>query len=164
MATPRAKRNTTAVATTDDPFEPVELDPPDPAIARWQELVERDYYVYHDGDAEKYIPFPRPKWSQPDEDQIEACLPLSAYKSEPVAVRSVHSGGQRGVPGTLRPAAVVVTAFMYGTGEQVVNVKTERVYNKTDQWQSLAVNLSPEEVADLIDVLTAALALIGGEA
>ncbi|MGE0219660.1 hypothetical protein [Mycolicibacterium sp.] len=52
---------------------PVELDPPappDPAIARWQELAERDIIINHGGDAETVMPFPRPAWADPDCDMI----------------------------------------------------------------------------------------------
>lgn len=39
-------------------LQPVELDPPDPALVRWQELADRDWMICHDGDASKVLEFP----------------------------------------------------------------------------------------------------------
>lgn len=142
-------------------LEPVELDPPDPDLTRWQELLDRNTGIYHDGDIEKIMPFPRPAWSDPDEDLFATSLPCCLYRAEPVKVNATRHSGHRGVDEWI-PAGVYVQPAIGGTDVPVVRISFSE---KTDKgWNNLPyMALTITEATDLIDVLRAALNLLGGE-
>ncbi len=165
MATPRAKRNITkAVATTDEvsPAElaPVELDGPDPAIARWQALADIDHVVEHEGDASKVAPFPRPAWADPKRDMVGTSFCRTRYRS---ALVEVVTGFAHGLEdGTcLEPATARIQAVHFADGTQVVHFSVRSW--KDDDWRVGGVNLSRVEATGIAEALLAAVDLIGSE-
>lgn len=138
---------------------PVELDPPDPALARWQELADRDIDIYHDGDAEKVIPFPRPAWADPDRDDIAGTWQGSCYRSAVVEIASMSAGGHNDDE-SLRPAHFTVTARIHGNGYVVIGVLTRRFID--DEWREWGGSIHPAGALELADALRAAVDMVGG--
>lgn len=138
---------------------PVELDPPNPAIARWQELADRDITVVHDDDAEKVIGFPRPAWADPDEDDIGTSAPASFYRSSYVSVASMTSGGEN-VGGELYPAHVKVSARIHGDADLLIGILVNRFIS--GEWREFGTSLPPAAAVELAEVLLAAVDLVGG--
>lgn len=147
-----------AVPVTD--LEPVELDPPDPAITRWEELADWNGIVYHDGDAEAMLPFPRPAWADPDEDDFGQSYISTCYSSRPVRVAVKQAPGNRINANQWAPAAALVSAELYGTGIAKVALTLTNI--REGQWHSVALGFSAAEALELADVLKAAVDLIGG--
>jgi hypothetical protein len=140
-------------------LEPVELDPLDPAIVRWRELADRDIDVYHGGDAEKVIPFPRPAWADADQDFIGRSLTGCYYNSEWVNVVTSHALGNVDSEVSER-ASVKVRAKQCGDGEAYVGITVRRCVD--GKWVEIGTNMLAAEVTDLIAVLQASVDLIGG--
>ncbi len=152
-------------AAVDPEYPPVDLDQPDvlpDAVKRWQVLADREHFIHHHGDAENIIPFPRPAWADPDCDLIRYSLGQTAYRSTNAWVQAKSSGGQEIGNGELEPASVRVRAIQYGTGEQVVSLYLSRTEKSGGKFLGWGVNLTPTEVGQLIEVLRAAVDLIGG--
>lgn len=146
-------------------LEPVELDPPDPALARWQELADRNVDVHHDGDAEKILGHihPRPKWSDPEQDQTGRSHLSTAYSSRPVRVVASHNFGQDHGD-WWEPAVAWVSARLYGNSHESVRVTfSQRDDSDGGRWQNVAMSFQPNEAVELANVLLAAIDLIGGE-
>lgn len=140
---------------------PVELDPPAPALARWLELADRERAIYHDGDIEKIMPFPRPAWSDPDEDLFATSLPCCLYRAYPVKVSATRHNGDKTDPNKWESASVFVQPAIGGTSVPVVRISfSEQVDKRWDNSPYMALTLT--EARDLIGVLQAAVDLIGG--
>ena len=139
---------------------PVELDPPDPTVARWQELVAKPSKVEHDGDASEVMPQPRPAWSDPDLDHVGASWRQTYYSSETAIVYASHSTGWFNDE-IWRPATVSVTAKLYANGETSISV-ANKSFTGPDGFGHWALGLTVAETLELIDVLRAAVDLIGG--
>lgn len=161
----KAQATNTGVPDSDIPadLEPVELDPPAPEIIRWQELVDRDVVIYHEGDAEKIIPFPRPAWADPDEDIIGAYLDTSYYTSEYAFIALEHARGETD-DDEFRPAVLLVRAKLCGDGKPIVGLNLKKISDRDKKsWTSeLGQGLTPAEALELADVLRAAVDLLGG--
>lgn len=142
-------------------LEPVNLDPPDPALARWEELLDRSPVVFHDGDIEKIMPFPRPAWSDPDEDLFASSLPCCLYRAVPVKVPATRHSGDGKHPTVWESAGVYVQPAIGGTDVPVVRISFS---DKTDKgWNnSPYMALTVTEATYLIDALRAAVDLFGG--
>lgn len=140
---------------------PVELDGPDPALARWEELAYRDVGIIHDGDASKVLPFPRPAWADPDEDLVSGCPLLSLYRALPVRVPvSRHRGDDRN--GIMTTPAAYVQPVINGDKRASVRLSLSLYENgKWDNGNYLAFRIA--EARDLIGALQAAVDLIGGD-
>lgn len=167
MTARRTKSNITkAVATVDDPFEPIDLDPPSPALARW-EALNHDAEIYHDGDASKVIPVPRPVWSDPDQDVVGDRANTTSYRS---SVARVISSAERGVDldDSLDQARVCVQVKMSAAVDCIryaVQLTLSRANgpDRDKPWTNSTMTLTISEVEELIDVLSAAVELTGGE-
>jgi len=148
--------------TDDADLEPVDLDPPAPEIARWQELVDRETVIYHGGDAEKVIPFRRPAWASPDGDIIGSWLDTTYYTSELAPIPLEYARGLADEE-MLKPAVLLVRAKLCGDGRPIVGLGLERFDGKSKKWISeLGQGLTLAEAEALADVLRAAVALHGG--
>lgn len=97
-------------------MEVVDLDPPNPAIVRWQELADRVLPIQHDGDATKLLDFPRPEWSDEDADFVGDSAFNVAYRSERVSVAAKGCSSARNVAGLMTPAHVNVIAELWSSG------------------------------------------------
>lgn len=140
--------------------QPVDLDTPAPAVQRWQELVEREITVYHEGDAAKVIPFPRPAWADPDCDIIGSRLDTCYYASDWVEVPLSWTNGDHDVE-LLEWATMRVRAKVSGDGRPSIGL-TERYHTK-DGWQTGGgAGLAVTEATELAQALLAAVELIGG--
>lgn len=140
--------------------EPVELDPPNPATARWEELADRDVFIHHGGDAEKVMPFPRPAWSDPDEDiigrHLARCYYASAWVDIPLKYRSGEVQG-----GFIEPATIRIRAKWCGDGDQLVGLSMRQTVS--GKWQCWpGTGLTAAEATALAEALLAAVDLIGG--
>ena len=152
-------------------LEPVELDPPAPEIVRWQELAEREIDLRHEGDASRVIQAPRPAWSDPDEDLVDGAPHSSVYMSSPARVAlCVHQGLSRDDGDELMPARVVVRAFMGSMFDQELRglevrvVKRNKGKDKDEKpWFHTVFSLSVSEARELVDVILAAVDLVGGD-
>ncbi len=151
-------------------LEPVNLDPPDPVLTRWQNLVDRETDICHDGDVSRVIPSPRPPWSEPEED-IVGRHGGSCYMSAPAAVAATMDAARLADDGdTLQTARVVIRAFMghmfeqdlYGLELKLVRPISGKE-NSEKPWRHTAVSLTIPEVRELVDILQAAIDLIGDE-
>lgn len=136
--------------------------PANPALARWEELAEWDGIIYHDGDAEAMLPFPRPAWADPDEDDFGQSYISTCYSSRPARVAVKQAPGNRINADQWAPAAALVSAELYGTGIAKVAVTLTSIH-AGKEWRSVALGFSPAEALELADVLRAAVDLIGGE-
>lgn len=136
---------------------PVELDPPDPTVARWQELTAKPFEVEHDGDASEVMPQPRPAWSDPNLDHVGASWRQSNYASAPAVVYASHATGLV-EDGLWIPARISTIAKLYGNGETGISVGIKSFL----AGNSAVVGLTVAETLELIDVLRAAVDLIGG--
>ena len=152
-------------------LEPVELDPPDPTLVRWREFADRVVDIVHDGDASKVINTPRPAWSDPDEDVVDVVLGGSIYMSKPAKVALRLERGVEADDGdTLKPARMAVRAFagrMCDKDLPGIEVKFVRaIKGKTDDdhkpWMHTRTILMVSEARELVDVLLAAIELVGG--
>lgn len=149
--------------------EPINLDPPDPKLARWQELAERDVDIYHDGDASLVINAPRPAWSDPGEDYISTAGTASVYMSAPALVPlSLDRALKTDDGDTLQPARLAVRAMMGTSADQVLHaieiklVRPAKDAQKSDKpWMHTPVSLTIREARELVDTLIAATDLIG---
>lgn len=159
MAARTKKSNTTDACPTD--LVPVELDPPDPALARWKELADWDGIIHHNGDAEAMLPFPRPAWADLDEDDFGQSYISTCYSSRPVRVAVKQAPGNRIDADRWAPAAALVSAELYGTGIAKVSLTLTNI--REGRWHSVALGLSVAEALELADVLRAAVDLLGGE-
>ena len=151
----------TEIEPTDAP--PVDLDPPTPLpeeVIRWRELADRDYYVFHDGDASNVIPFPRPVWADPDCDIVGPAIFDCYYTSNWVDVPVSNTRG-RNDDETLVPASVRVRAKLCGDGALYVGMSDRRMGE--GKWTfGFGVGLTLAEATDLAHVLLAAVDLLGG--
>ncbi|MGE2835464.1 hypothetical protein [Mycobacterium sp. SMC-4] len=155
---------------TDDTFDgavevsadqqPVNLDPPNPAIARWQELAERDTDIYHGGDAEKMMPFPRPAWADPDWDDVATTWQAACYRGAPVYVASFSGSGEDDGE-IVRPACVRVIPRIHGCGSKLVGINIRRFVG--GKWHEWGTSIQPEGALELADVLRAAVEVMGDE-
>lgn len=141
-------------------LDPVELDPPDPALVRWQELADWDGIIHHNGDAEAMLPFPRPAWADADEDDFGQSYISTCYSSRPVRVAIKQAPGNRIDDDQWAPAAALVSAELYGTGITKVSLTLTNIRER--RWHSVALGLSAAEALELADVLRAAVDLFGG--
>lgn len=137
---------------------PVELDPPDPAVVRWQELAAKPRFVEHDGDASKVIPQPRPAWSDPDLDHVGTSWRASYYASAAAVVYASHATGDVDTEVWV-PARISATAKLYGNGETSISVLTQSFVAGNPE---CAVGLTVAETVELIRILHSALDLIRG--
>jgi len=144
-------------------LEPVDLDPPNPAIARWEALADRDVHVQHDGDAEKMLGHihPRPKWADPDRDQTGRSHLSTAYASTPVRVVASHNFGVDH-DDWWEPASAWVSAKFYGNSHESISITFSQVAD-SGNWQNVAMSFQPDEARELIEVLQAAVDLFGSE-
>lgn len=162
--TARKTKSNTDVAVEVSPAEltPVELDDPDPVLSRWQELVDQERSVYHGGDIEKIMPFPRPAWSDPDQDLFATSLPCCLYRAEPVKVPATRHNGNADDDEIWTSAGMYVQPAIGGTDVPVVRVSfseyTGRGWNNKP-YMALTVT----EAKYLIEVLSAAVNVLGGE-
>ncbi|WP_373138292.1 hypothetical protein [Mycobacterium marinum] len=142
---------------------PVDLDPPNRAIARWKELADRDIFIRHEGDAEKVIPWPRPTWADPDCDIIGPSLNLSYYSSDWAHIpTSYRTGGQYNDDELLIPASLRVRAKISGTGRAVIGFAASKTV--AGKWRfEEGVGLTPAEATEFAHAILAAVDLIGGE-
>jgi hypothetical protein len=150
-------------------LEPVELDPPPAALAEWEALTDLDVDIVHRGDASEVISTPRPIWSDPDEDYIDSSGSSPLYMSRPARVALRHERGRAADYGdTLQPARVVVRTFMgrmfdqalYGVELKLVTgIKGEEASEKP--WRHTCMSLTVSEARELVDVLIAAIDLVG---
>lgn len=139
---------------------PVQLDPPDPAITRWQELADRDIVVEHDSDAEKVIPFPRPAWADPEEDIIGNRLSSSYYTSAWVRIPMSYRDGE--VYGDFfEPATMQVRAKQCGDGEKIIGISARQIAKGEWHWWH-GIGMTTAEATALAEALLAAVDLIGG--
>lgn len=159
MAAPKKKSNTAPLAPAD--LVPVELDPPDPALARWEELSDWGGIIYHNGDAEAMLPFPRPAWADADEDEFGQSYISTCYSSRPARVAIKQAPGNRIDADRWAPAAALVSAELYGTGITKVSLTLTNI--REGKWFSIALALSAAEALELADVLRAAVDLFGGD-
>lgn len=150
-------------------IEPVNLDPPDPALARWQELADLTIVITHDGDAEKVMPFPRPAWADPDEDSIGNTMGGSFYRSTPVDVATPTAGGYKADNGALVPAHFTVSTRIHGNGMALVGLRISRYVVSNNEakdgesrWIEWSASMPPATALELADVLRAAVDLLGG--
>ena len=148
--------------SADDPqMVPVELDQPSPAVAHWAAISSAEVVVDHDGDASKVIPFPRPAWSEPWEDEIGRALSSTYYNSESTdVVASMHRGeNPTKADGSAwwNPASVRVRARLAGDGQAYVGIRLRRVIDS--EWAESGMSLTPDEALELSDVIRAACAL-----
>ncbi|MFL0292984.1 hypothetical protein ACJH6J_18295 [Mycobacterium sp. SMC-18] len=136
---------------------PVELDPPAPEVVRWQELADRELVIYHGGDAEKILSFPRPAWSDPDCDGIGNSVLNTRYRS---AITYVVSGYGRGDvdDDELEPAAFGVRVAKFGDGTEVVNVHLRRQVD--GKWVDFGLSMFLEQARELARVIDAAADLV----
>lgn len=162
MTTTRTKRNADKVTEAPAPaeLEPVDLDGPDPAITRWQDLADRQIHIYHEGDASKVLEFPRPSWACEDEDHIGGSPFNSAYRSERASVAARGCSAARNVKGLMTPAHVNVLAELWESGTKKVYLGIAR-YEDHD-WDEMMIGLYPAEALELAEVLQAAVNLLGG--
>jgi hypothetical protein len=145
-----------------DYCRPVDLDDaPDPALAVWEALTELPDFIEHDGDASKVIPFPRPAWSDPDEDVVGVLLGETWYRSKPAKVLTTHMRGHADPDcAILYPAYARVSLRQFGTRPVPVVTVT---FN--DQRQSgpgpgaRALDFAPADARLLAHVLLAAAEL-----
>lgn len=156
----RTKKINTAEAPTN--LEPVELDDPNPALALWQELADRDWDAFHGGDIEKIMPFPRPAWSEPDEDLFASSIPCCLYRAYPVKVPATRHGGNANDDEVWTSAGMYVQPAIGGTDVPVVRVSFSEY--KGPGWNNKPyMALTVAEARYLIDVLNAAVSLLGGD-
>lgn len=146
--------------TAECTLPPVDLDPPDPAIARWQELTERDIHIEHDGDAEKVLSFPRPAWAGPDCDQVGVNVSLTSYNSDSAYIPANHMGGEA-IGETVMPCGFRVRGRLIGEGWVGVGITTTRY--TSGEWRELGATLTLDEARNLVDVILAAIDMVGGE-
>ncbi|OBG43011.1 hypothetical protein [Mycolicibacterium fortuitum] len=148
-----------------DSAEPVNLDPPAPALERWRELTDRGFEVRHDGDAEKILGgvHPRPVWADPDFDETGRSHLSTSYGSEPVRVISSHNFGvDHG--DVWQPACAFVSAHLYGNSHESVTVTLSQVVDGDggkSKWQNIGMSFQPHEALELAEVLRAAVDLFG---
>ena len=164
MTARRTKSNTTSTVDLDEaaPAEltPVDLDPPDPTIARWQTLANVDLVINHDDDAELVIPFPRPAWAQPDEDYVGKSICSTWYNSDTVSIPTSHMGGEsRG--GAVLPSGLRVRGRLCGDGWHGVGMTLFRFID--DEWTDLGCTMTVDEARKLAEVLLAAVDMVGGD-
>ncbi|CAJ1495120.1 hypothetical protein [[Mycobacterium] burgundiense] len=141
-------------------LQPVELDPPDPALVRWQELADRDWMICHDGDASKVLEFPRPEWAVEDSDHIGKSPFGTAYRSERAVVTARGCADARNKDGLMSPAHVNVLAELWESGTRKVYLGIARFEN--EKWSETMLGLYPSEALELAEVLRAAVDLLGG--
>jgi hypothetical protein len=151
--------------------DPVDLDPPAPEILRWQELADRDVNIYHEGDASKVLAAPRPAWSDPAEDAIGDSPSEAVYQSAPAKVALTLEPGLPYGDDELDPTRVVVRAFMghmceqsvYGIEVKLCRPIKGRKHSDDKPWFHTRMSLTISEARELVEVLQAAIDLIGGE-
>ncbi|KRD07794.1 hypothetical protein ASE48_10175 [Mycobacterium sp. Root265] len=164
MSTPRAKRNTNTVDTTNavSPAElaPVELDPPDPVIARWQGLADIDLLINHDDDAEKVIPLPRPAWADPLCDVVGHSVCSSSYNTDYAAIPLTYMGGESHEDSVL-PSRLSVRGRLIGCGWLGVGMTVTRYDD--GEWREAGCTMTLSEARDLIEVLSTAVEMIGAD-
>lgn len=143
---------------------PIELDPPNPAITRWHALADRDFMVYHDGDAEVVLGnvHPRPVWADPDMDHVGRSHLSTWYSSRSVRVASAHDFGvDHG--DHWQPSCAWVAARFYGNSHESICVTLSQVVGKgsDSKWQNVSMSFQPNEARELAAVILAAVDLIG---
>ncbi|MGK2854586.1 MAG: hypothetical protein ACSLE3_10895 [Microbacteriaceae bacterium] len=165
MTVRKQKSNTTdpfdgAVEVSPAELVPVDLDPPNPAIARWEALSDRDIAINHDGDAEKVLSIPRPDWANPDNDDISTSPFWTAFNSDPAHVSAVRMGGEA-IGEAILPAGFRVRGRLIGGGWVGVGIMMNRYLD--GKWNSLGCTLTLDEARELADVILAAVDMVGGE-
>ncbi|KRD04959.1 hypothetical protein ASE48_20170 [Mycobacterium sp. Root265] len=139
---------------------PVELDPPDPVLARWEELSGRDIAIDHGGDAEKIIPIPRPAWADPDCDEIGKSVGWTTFNSTTAHVPANRMGGEA-IGECLLPCGFRVRGRLIGDGWAGVGITMTRYLD--EKWNSLGITLTLDEARDFANVILAAVDMVGGE-
>ncbi|WP_261898265.1 hypothetical protein [Mycobacterium marinum] len=130
------------------------------AMARWQQLAEQDTAIHHDYDAEKVIGFPRPRWADPDLDEITNSRGGSYYRSAWVDIPSMSAVGINR-DGVLQPAICSVSAKHHGNyAAPLISVKLCLAIE--GRWRELGMALPIDAAAELARVLDAAVDLVGG--
>lgn len=141
----------------------VDMDPPasmPAALARWQQLAERDTAIRHDYDAEKVIGFPRPLWADPDLDEITNSRGGSYYRSAWVDIPSMAAVGINR-DGVLQPAICSVSAKHHGNYTvPLIGLSVRRAID--GEWREFGMALPLDAAAELAQVLLAAVDLVGG--
>ena len=143
--------------------EPVNLDPADQALDRWERLSYRESEVRHDGNAEKILGsiHPRPAWADPEYDTTGRSHLSTSYGSAPVRVVSSHNfGADHG--DVWQPACAFVSAQFYGNSHESVKVTFSQVVDGDggkSKWQNIAMSFQPHEALELAEVLRAAVDL-----
>ena len=165
-----AQKKKTDIAPVD--LEPVELDPPDPALERWEKLAYRtdDINIYHGGDASRVIGIPRPDWSDPDEDGVYRAAGQAVYQTTPARVAlSLKDGFHADSGTTLVPSRLVVRGFLgYMAGEmrgvevRLITPGKGKTYADDKPWVHTPFSLTISEARELADVLLAAVDVLGG--
>ena len=140
--------------------KPVELDSPDPALARWQELADQAIVVPHHDDASKVVGFPRPEWADPDMDHVGSSDGTSAYRSERVRIAARGCLDSRNVDGVITPAHVNVVAELWGGGTRKIYLGFARYEDA--RWSEPMIGLYLDEALQVADALRAAVDLFGG--
>lgn len=153
-----AQKKQNIETANDNPFEPVTLDPPAPEIVRWQELAARDTEIYHGGDAEKIIPFPRPAWADPDRDVIGDSWQQSCYRSARVEIPTMSGGGAHDGE-HFEPAVFAVGAKIHGGGYPLIGIQIRRYIQK--EWHEWGSSIPPKAALELAEAIKAAVALFG---
>lgn len=143
--------------------QPVDLDGQELTAAadRFAALVnERE--IIHGGDVEKVIPFPRPDWSDPEQDHIGHSAEGSYYGSAPVWVNaSTVTGRNDPDDGVLTPASARTAVTQYGDGHVLVSLSLRKWWAPTDantgpRWAGTVLDFTPAEAAQLAHALMAA--------
>lgn len=148
---------------------PVDLDPPSPELARWQELSSRNsVQIEHDGDAEKMMSIPRPAWSDPDWDQVGESVQRAAYTSASAFIAAKTGAGFNRID-SREPAQVQVYVSMHGAGTKRVQLRlidtniASGSASPGTGWSTKTMALLPEEALELANVLRAAVDLLETE-
>ncbi|QFS93536.1 hypothetical protein FIV07_22485 [Mycobacterium sp. THAF192] len=150
--------------TSDAELAPVDLDPPDPALVRWQHLADRDISVRHDGDASKVLAFPRPAWADAAFDQVGVGWRDTCYRSEPVDVALKNGKSCMSTESVWEPASIRVSGHQFGGGDDpMIQLSIRKLYDSEVGWRYFGAGMRLEEATELAHVLLAAVALVGGE-
>jgi hypothetical protein len=144
-------------------YDVIDLDGPDPALTAWQELSACPDYIDHQGDASKMIPFPRPAWSDPDEDNIGDTLGACFYRSKRAKVTTSYNWGHSD-GSVFYPAYASVSVRHFGTLATPLVTLTLVDQRKTGVGPGArGLDLHPSTARELAAVLLAAAALAESE-
>lgn len=141
----------------------VDLDPPTPlpeAVVHWTELVAHDHHIDHRGDASKVIPFPRPAWSDLDEDHVGNSVVSSYFRSSAVRVAASLSAGLNDAT-YLERGHARISAKKFGDGTTFITLATRRMVG--EKWVNAGIDFTTAEATELATVLLAAVDLVRDE-